>query len=273
MRAISIVLIMLLFLLFNATACTGTSAISTSSTSIPASHSTITTQSSTYPAKINGTVMITDNLMVANVAMTFPAQQNQTYWIVSISATNNSYQQPISANYAHWFIAVGENLYGTANVQSTLPPLQLTIPPGSNGKFIIGFSVPNNLAISDAQIVYQGEKPFSYGRLTGGEKVIGYNLSTNTVVTAVNEPIPFGTYTYTFGRLTDSITLKSDGTYILSGNTRSKEVGTYVIQGTKLIVTNDVTGGVGYYIYKYSSQFKCLSLSTDNGVTWLSYYK
>jgi hypothetical protein len=96
-------------------------------------------------------------------------------------------------------------------------------------------------------------------------------------LTSTPNPIPYGTYVYTFGRLSDSITLNNDGTYMLSGDARAKEVGTYNIQGNTIVFTNDASGATEYDQFKYSSQFKCLNIQVGSDINglpeYMSYYK
>jgi len=45
------------------------------------------------------------------------------------------------------------------------------------------FSVPSSLTIGNAEIRYHGQEPYSYGKLTGGDKVAAYDWMSKTVIT------------------------------------------------------------------------------------------
>ena len=59
---------------------------------------------------------------------------------------------------------------------------ELSIALGQTGQFVLYFEVPRSLQINDAQICYRGQEPYSFGKLTGGQKVAAYDWDTEKVM-------------------------------------------------------------------------------------------
>ena len=157
-----------------------------SSTSPPSS--TSAPLASTYPADISGNVKIAGSL-TNKYDLVFPPPENETYWVVNISITNMSYKLPITGNYEHWQIVAGDSIYWIAELlKLDHDPPSLSIPTGYTGEIVICFHVPSTLQIRDAQICYRGQEPYSYGQLTGGQKVDVYDWDAKTVATTLVTP-------------------------------------------------------------------------------------
>jgi hypothetical protein len=64
--------------------------------------------------------------------------------------------------------------------QDTLP--LLNVPANQTEKKVVCFQVPSSLKVSNARLAYQSQKLISFGPLTGGGKVAGYDWGSKTVV-------------------------------------------------------------------------------------------
>lgn len=106
-------------------------------------------QTSQYPADINGRVTMADvvtakypNGLNAGQTLEMQPVEGQTFWIVDISVKNNSYKDAIVADRTYWKIVANEKVYNVQNpfmnIQSVYP---MTVSPGETGQTIIRFSV------------------------------------------------------------------------------------------------------------------------------------
>ena len=142
---------------------------------------------SKYPADINGHVTIAEFL--SKRGADFTPSENEVFWVVDISVKNNAYEQAVTGDYEDWRIAAGGEVYWIPELLKLDKPSSLNVPVGQTGQIMICFSVPRSLTLSDAQIRYQGQEPYSHGKLTGGDKVAGYDWGLKTVVTGQVESI------------------------------------------------------------------------------------
>jgi len=173
-----------------ATGCNGSPSASTPrSVTTPESKSTSTPLASEYPADISGRITIAETVNAkyqsgsnAGETMEMTPLKGQIYWIVEISVKNKSYQGAVTAS--GWKILVDDKKYDTQPILpgGIQPAYPLTIPVGGTGKTIIRFPVPDTLNVSDAKLCYQGQEPYSYGKLTGGEKVAAYDWDLKTPI-------------------------------------------------------------------------------------------
>lgn len=146
--------------------------------------------SSKTPADISGNVVITDTVILQGEIKEIKAPADIVYWIVDISAINKSYQDPLTADPGFWKIKVGDKIYdahgSTLDLESSLP---MTVPAGERGQTIIRFAVPDILRVSDAELCYKGQEPYSYGKLTGGDKAFAWDWGLETAITNAYEVV------------------------------------------------------------------------------------
>ncbi len=155
---------------------------------------------STYPADITGQVMITGSVRIPS-----PLSNTETYiinpktgnilWVINIHIKNKTYPQPISKtingheqiekmvwNYSDWEIQSGKDIYEPSQFIKLINSPLLKVPIGQTAQMLDCFEVPNSLTTGNTQIVYRGQQPYSYGKLTGGDEVAGYDLLSNKVL-------------------------------------------------------------------------------------------
>jgi len=145
---------------------------------------------SEMPADISGTVMVTDTVVWQGEIKEIkaPTDKGIVYWIVDISVDNKSYQDAVTANPGHWKIKVGDKTYDAhgsiLDLESSYP---MTVSAGGKGQTIIRFAVPDTLKVSSAELCYQGQEPHSYGKLTGGDKVLAWDWASKTAITKLSK--------------------------------------------------------------------------------------
>jgi len=142
---------------------------------------------STYPADISGHVIITDKV-IAKYSRDKPDTielnplEGKIWWIIDISVRNKAYEDVITASYNSWKIVDDDKVYDAQrpfmSIQSAYP---MSVPMGETGETTIRFPVPNTLKVSSAKLCYQGQEPYSYGQLTGGDKVAVYDWDMGLV--------------------------------------------------------------------------------------------
>jgi len=143
---------------------------------------------STYPADISGHVTITDKVIAKynrNKPDTWELTplEGQIYWIVDISVKNKAYEDAVTASYNDWKIVAGDKVYDSQKpFMDIWPSTDMNVPVGGTGETTIRFPVPNTLNVSNAKLCYQGQAPYSYGKLTGGDKVAAYDWDSKTVI-------------------------------------------------------------------------------------------
>lgn len=144
--------------------------------------------SSPYPADVTARIYATSILRVSFGDIeqaTITPKANNVLWVANIYAKNKSYPNPILGTYADWVIQVGNNTYGLPNamkVLNTHEPM-MNVGIGQTGQIKMCFEVLSGLNTGDAQLVYLGQQPYSYGQLVDGGKVTAYDFDANKPVT------------------------------------------------------------------------------------------
>ncbi len=143
-----------------------------------------TPPTSKYPADISGRVTIAEKVRAATAIAVAPNKENHVFWIVDVSVKNVAYSEAVVVSpelgYKGWEIVAGNEVY-MPRLSGT--PERASIALGQTGQFMLHFSIPKTLQISDAQICYQGQEPYSYGKLTGGDRVVAYDWDLKKAVT------------------------------------------------------------------------------------------
>jgi len=131
-----------------------------------------------YPADISGRVTITDTLLLFPWGERLAAPENMVFWFVDISVKTSTYGRSITTtSRGDWAIVAGNSVYPVADLIRLVgdPSPSVDILLGETGHIITGFSVPARLRISDALIRYEGQEPYSYGKLSGGTVAAAYD--------------------------------------------------------------------------------------------------
>lgn len=170
------------------------------STSTP--NSTPTPSASEYPADISGHVTIADKIVVEYGEShkklerePFPRDRN-IWWIVDVSVKNNNYENPITSTWDSsipmpegvtsnmvWSIIFDGKLWSGLEDLDIFTPPSMRVLKGQSGKTTFVFGMPINISLSDVQLCYRGQKPYSYGKLSGGNKVAVYDWDLKKAVT------------------------------------------------------------------------------------------
>jgi hypothetical protein len=131
-----------------------------------------------YPAEISGHVIIAEK-MRCNTAIAIPPDKGEIFWIVDISVKNRAYGSPVEADfqkfYKGWVITANGKTYNrvVCGLHDENPPISLTV--GQKGRFMLYFEMPRTLQVDNARICYQGQEPYSYGKLSLVDKVAAYD--------------------------------------------------------------------------------------------------
>ena len=157
---------------------------------------------SEYPADITGHVTITQTVSAkyssgpyAGETMKMTSLEGKIYWIVDISVKNQSYENAVMANSSHWKIVVDDKIYDAQRpFQSIQASYPMNVSIGETGETTIRFPVPEMLKVSDARLCYRGQEPYSYGKLSGGNKVAAYDWDLKAVVEGTREPDQYEQY-------------------------------------------------------------------------------
>ena len=175
-----------------------------SSTSPPSS--TPTPPASEYPADISGRVTIADKVVVElpNSGKKFeptPLGKERGWWIVDVSVKNKDYEKPITSiwdttlsmpigtEYLMWSITMDGKVWGGLEWVDAFIPAPMSVDKGQDGKTTFLFEVPNKyISLSDLQICYRGQEPYSYGKLSGGDRVAVYDWDLKKAVEETEEP-------------------------------------------------------------------------------------
>ena len=161
--------------------------------------STSTPPASKYPADITGRVTIAETVKAeyqqgphAGETMEMTPLEGQIYWIVDISVKNKSYENTVTANHNHWKIVVDDKVYHTQTILpgNIQPSYAMAVPMGETGETTIRFSVPDTLEISGAKICYQGQELYSYGKLSGGDRIAAYDWDLKKGVQEATDKVP-----------------------------------------------------------------------------------
>jgi len=214
---------------------------------------------SEYPADISGHVTIADKVRAATAIPVAPNKENHVFWIVDFYVRNVAYSEAmvVSAElgYKGWEIVAGDQAYVP---RSAGTPESASIALSEAGQFKLCFSVPNTLQVNDARICYLGQEPYSYGKLTGGDKIEAYDWDLRKPIVGYEGPSPHGLYkTWTiFGEATLDFQDHKLTTYNFPV-LRGKSVYTYRIldDGTRIQLTDVVTNEVMTWDFKYNEQY------------------
>lgn len=149
--------------------------------------STPTPPPSPYPADVGARVTIAEKVKCATAIAIPPNKEGYIFWIVDVSVKNNAYDDPVKASletcYRGWEIIANDKVYRPTCCGSPREHPTVSIDLGKTGDFMLYFDVPQDLDISDAQICYQGQEPYSFGKLSGGDKVLAYDWDSKTIIT------------------------------------------------------------------------------------------
>jgi len=143
---------------------------------------------SEYPADISGHVTIAERLRSHGLPIS--PEEDKAFWVVDISVKNNGYEHAVTL-YEEWRVVAGGEVYPIAEVMKVLKLSPLNVLVGQTGQTTICFSVPDSLTLSQAQICYKGQEPYSYSKLTGGDKVTVYDWDLKKAV-APSVEVPTG---------------------------------------------------------------------------------
>ncbi len=167
---------------------------------------TSSSPASKYPADMSGRVTIAEKVQSGTAVPVPPQEKGAIFWIIDISVRNASYDKAITASvdtgYKGWELVSGNNVYRPVSSGSFRDTA--SIPPGGSGHVMLYFTVPSTLQISDAKICYRGQEPYSYGKLSGVDKVVAYDWYLKKVVATPETLVE--TYLVYKGPLTGSYT-------------------------------------------------------------------
>jgi hypothetical protein len=143
---------------------------------------------SAYQADISGYVIIPEFLYVRDVTVWKNEGEGDVFWVVEISIKNTSYEHAITFGDKNWQIVAGGEVYPSdEGLMRALRYREVTsqddrdIPTGQSGKITVCFSVPDTLKVSDTALCYQGQELYSYGKLTGGDRVEAYDWDSRAI--------------------------------------------------------------------------------------------
>ncbi|MGD0857382.1 MAG: hypothetical protein ABSA18_16540 [Dehalococcoidia bacterium] len=138
----------------------------------------------TKPAEITGNVIITNSLQfqAGGQLQNVQATETNVFWIIEVKVKNSNYKKPISS-WDPWFITTNNNSYKMSTpFMNVTSATDMIVQPGGSGLAILRFTVPNQLLIDSCHLCYQGQTPFSCGKLTGGNREYAYNWDSKLVV-------------------------------------------------------------------------------------------
>jgi hypothetical protein len=139
-------------------------------------------------ANINGQVIIAEKLQLLTAIPIPPNYNNneEVFWIVKVTFKNLSYSNPMVVRwdkcYEGWVIVVGGEVYKPNCAGSIWSDSYFNVGQGQNGEFTFNIIVPRSLTVDEAKICYQGQEPFSYGTLSGGEAVLAYDWQSKSEI-------------------------------------------------------------------------------------------
>ena len=167
--------------------------------------------SSEYPADISGHVTIAEKVIAKYDrnkpdTMELTPLEGEIYWIIDISVKNKAYENAVTASYKDWKIVADDKVYDPQKPFADIwPSTDMSVPVGGTGETTIRFPVPKTLNVSSAKLCYEGQEPYSYGKLSGGDKVAVYDWDLKKVV-ATSETL-VETYVVYKGPITGSYTM------------------------------------------------------------------
>lgn len=147
--------------------------------------STSAPPASKYPADISARVTIAEKLRLqAYPENVTPNSTEDVFWLIDISVKNNTYKNEIG--YNAWVIVAGDKEYEPKQAPGiSSPPMSVSL--GQTGQTTFRFNVPRTLRLSDSKICYRGQEPYSYGKLSGGDKVAVYDWNLKKAVTQTQD--------------------------------------------------------------------------------------
>jgi hypothetical protein len=125
-----------------------------------------------YPADMSGSVIIASYIIVMR-EIYVPAVD--VLWVTNIKFTNRSYELPDISSYDHWNVVAGDTYYGIPEILKIDKLPLLSVPVDQTEEKLVCFKVPVSLNIGSARLVYQAQNLLSFGQLSGGRVVDGYN--------------------------------------------------------------------------------------------------
>jgi len=173
--------------------------------STPTPSSTPSPPASEYPADISGHVTIADKVVVElpNSGKKFeptPLGKERGWWIVDVSVKNKDYEKPITSIWdpslsmpvgqEHWMwsITIDGKVWGGLEWVDVFIPAPMSVHKGQTGKTTFLFEVPNKyISLSEVQMCYRCQEPYSYGSLSSGEKVVVYDWDLKEAVEKAGE--------------------------------------------------------------------------------------
>ena len=78
---------------------------------------------------------------------------------------------PVGEANALWLLLIGGKPWGGPYYLHGYPPPEMSVGVSEIGKTILLYDVPKGTNVSEAQICYRGQKPYSYGKLELGSRV------------------------------------------------------------------------------------------------------
>ena len=159
-----------------------------------------TPPASEYPADIIGRVTIANKVIVDGKEYK-SLGSNIVYWIVEVSVRNKEYLK-ITSYRETWAIVANGGILATAMFDTPF----IIVPQGQSGVITIAFPFrfDDDTKVSDTQICYQGQEPFSYGKLIAGNTVAVYDwdlkkvsqakVSQKTIATVTNMWVDYNSY-------------------------------------------------------------------------------
>jgi len=136
---------------------------------------------SEYPADISGRVIIAEKVRAKYNrdkpdTMELTPLEGKIFWIVDISVKNKTYKDLVTASYKDWKIVAGDKVYDSQKpFMDIWPSTSMSVLVGAAGETTFRFAVPDTLKVSGTKLCYQGQEPYSYGKLTGGDRVAVYD--------------------------------------------------------------------------------------------------
>jgi len=132
-----------------------------------------------YPAEISGKVIVAEKLQQGTAIPVAPSDENRVYWLQEITIKNVSYPDPIEAyisgggGWTKWRLVYNDDEYAWTHITD-----DIHIDRGETTTFWTYCTMPRYLEISDVQIRYIGQEPYSYGDLTLVDEVEAYDWYT-----------------------------------------------------------------------------------------------
>jgi hypothetical protein len=142
---------------------------------------TPTNPSASYPAQITGNVIISNSLKSSTFG--FDISKNpEKFWIVNVTFTNKGYTDPEIRSWYMWSLVSGNNTYLAPIIMREEKFPILIVPLNQTAESILCFQVPNDLNINNTWLRYELNKSVSFGKLSGGKTVPGYDWESKSIL-------------------------------------------------------------------------------------------